>query len=265
MTGALPIPRYKHGDTVWVSRIEQTQGQWPCPDCLGSGVWKVTTPAGEELECSCQRCGDGAVYSRDIPTLHYTKRLPHANKRTIGSVRIDTAYGKEHPVEYMCRETGTGNGSVYYEELLHDSEEAAFASSAAQAETHNTKELAKPAAVSGKRVSYLRFTDVRFDQFKNGLWSSWYQFSRVKERLEELMGENSQHHWPSGLREEVEDIMEGRLTPIDYPPIGKLLSIVQAVADSPWSLQTEAKAALAEIPEEARRMLIEYEDTKVVL
>jgi hypothetical protein len=64
----IPTPRYAIGDTVFVGNTEQRRTKHACPDCLGTGKWEVTTPAGGKFSAVCLRCSG---YSRpaDLPPL----------------------------------------------------------------------------------------------------------------------------------------------------------------------------------------------------
>ncbi len=106
-----------------------------CPDCFDSRKWAATSPAGVSYEFSCPRCSV-SYHGNDELRLDYAQFTESVMKLTIGSVRIDTN-DQEHPVSYMCRETGVGSGSVYYEGDLFPTHDEAMAASAVRAAEQN--------------------------------------------------------------------------------------------------------------------------------
>lgn len=117
-------PKYDVGDTVFCAGHPAYEGYTEqCPDCLGSGVWKVETPAGDSFPCKCETCGVGSWTGAGSGRITKYKYSSWVRRLTIGSVRIDTA--DKNPISYMCNETGVGSGNVYYEEQLFDNEESA--------------------------------------------------------------------------------------------------------------------------------------------
>lgn len=129
--------KYSVGDVVYRGFTTTERKQHPCPDCLGSRKWKAISPAGGEYEFRCPRCAASYTSNNDI-SLWYTASTPAVECLTIGSVRVDTAPSFDREgTEYMCRETGIGSGSVYYESDLHETEEAARAAATAKAALNN--------------------------------------------------------------------------------------------------------------------------------
>jgi len=80
----------------------------------------------------------------DALRLGYSEFAPSVEVLTIGSVRVDT-HDIEHPVSYMCRETGVGSGQIHCEaDLFHTREEAQAAAEAkAKAQNLTTPWVAK--------------------------------------------------------------------------------------------------------------------------
>lgn len=183
----IPTPKYRIGQKVFHASTFRTTGKYPCPDCLGSGKWEVTTPAGSKMIAGCQRCGPHS--STDIPSLVYEAYAPSVQSLTIGSVQIDTAAlqssWREDPVRYMCVETGVGSGSVYDEKKLFATEEEALRVAEIKAAEENAKCKETPQRLEKERVHYLKIEDANMDQFKNGLWRSWYKYRNLREKLEE--------------------------------------------------------------------------------
>lgn len=118
----LPTPKFKKGDTVFQYWIDSTTEKLACPDCLNTKTWKITLPSGEEHTVPCQRCEN--TWGHELPSTRITGWAPRVRKLTIGSVRINTNDAK--PISYMCRETGVGSGSVYYEHEFYTSEKEAM-------------------------------------------------------------------------------------------------------------------------------------------
>lgn len=142
MRTAIPEPKYAIGQQVYSAKAEYMPVEHECPDCLGSGKWNVTTPAGETFETRCATCSCGYYSSGRIKEW---KDCPLVQLVTIATVRIDSG-DSEHPVEYMCHETGVGSGTIHHEERLFASETEAkeYAERRAKenAETRNLQETA---------------------------------------------------------------------------------------------------------------------------
>ena len=129
--------RYGIGDTVWAAQLTTERKRHPCPDCKGTTAWKALSPAGYEYTFTCPRCSARYCGHREA-SLDYTLYVPRTEQLTIGSVRVDTN-DKEHPVSYMCRETGVGSGTVWYEEKLFLSSEEALSAAQTEADQNNAK------------------------------------------------------------------------------------------------------------------------------
>lgn len=148
-------PKYKIGDSVFFRSMEMRKEKQPCPDCLETRKWKVSTPAGDEFEIQCARCASGYF---DAPGIHVSSWHPVVRPLTIGSIRIDTAADAERRIEYMCCETGVGSGSIYSEAHLFGNEADALAAAAAlcaekNAEQHQTKVIERDRTLSGYKLS----------------------------------------------------------------------------------------------------------------
>jgi hypothetical protein len=122
----LPMPRYKHGDIVWTYHINSTKALHECPDCLGTKKWEATSPAGEKHTVSCPRCESMSYLDRSIPPLTYTKSVVEVRRLTVGSIQVDTKERNGGPqISYMAHETGIGSGSIWAEDRLFATAEAA--------------------------------------------------------------------------------------------------------------------------------------------
>lgn len=129
--------KYSVGDVVYRAGTTTTAKQHPCPDCGDSRKWKAVSPAGNEYEFACPRCG-ARYLSNDDLSLKYTAHVADVQRLTIGSVRFNSASGSwDQGARYMCRETGVGSGTVYAEEDLFETKEAAQAAAETKAATAN--------------------------------------------------------------------------------------------------------------------------------
>ena len=107
-------PKYKVGDVVYGATSYKKSIEVQCPDCLGKGVWCVKTPSGQESTIPCYTCERG--FDGCPGKIIQYQESPRIEKLTIGSVRIDT--NEEHPISYMCKETGVGSGTIHNEDKL---------------------------------------------------------------------------------------------------------------------------------------------------
>lgn len=172
-----PIPKFRKGDKVWRAWSSTQSAQHPCPDCLGTKKWSCTSPAGHTMEMRCPRC-DRDNYN-DALRLGYTKHTFGVRELTIGSVSINTAPCRgDHPVSYMCEETGIGSGSIYYEDQLHTTREEAEAAQAVLTSERQSEEDATPRAMERLELSRL----VYFDALEEA--ASKNALARLKETLE---------------------------------------------------------------------------------
>ena len=160
-----PTPKFSVGDTVFVSgydsRREESQ---TCPDCLGSGRWLLTTPAGEEIDVRCLTCECG--YSSSGRIAKYSV-VPRVQEGTVGSVRIDTA--DERPVAYMLIETGVGSGTVYFEENVFASRDEATAQATRMAKEQQDYRDINAKESREERKSRRPSTTARWHRHSHGL------------------------------------------------------------------------------------------------
>lgn len=221
--GDLPVPKFRIGDTVWIARTSSQSTMLPCPDCKNTRKWLVTTPAGAQFECACQRCG-AYTPQRGLPSLEYQRFAGYVESRTIGSVRLDSA-DKVNPVSYMAYETGIGNGNIYYERGLFDSEAAAKADADAQAAVQNAKVVETPAHLEKVLYSELRLRDALLENAEKAATASWWNWRHLVNAVSEHVKE------PGGsladLRSELEYDLEFYRAQ-SYTP--DLENIIQALA-----------------------------------
>lgn len=153
-TTDFPMPKYRKGQKVYYPWHDTAGAQHPCPDCNGTKKWTCTSPAGHTMEMDCPRCDRNGGYRDDL-SLSYTKHTFGVHELTIGSIRINTEFSHdEHPISYMCVETGVGSGRIYYEPNLHESREDAEAIAAAKCAAQQAETDATPGAM--RRLDYSR-------------------------------------------------------------------------------------------------------------
>ena len=119
----IPVPKYRIGDTVWYPYSEVYSDFIDCSDCCGTAEWEAKLPNGEVLQIECSTC---AGYLESSGTQRVMSCKHYASELTIGSVRIDTADRDGRLVSYMCKETGIGSGSIYYEDRIFSNKESAL-------------------------------------------------------------------------------------------------------------------------------------------
>jgi hypothetical protein len=175
--------KYDIGETVWFATTETVRKRHACPDCLGETKWSVTSPGGKDYTFPCPRCTATYHSDRDM-SLDYSQFSPVARRLTIGSIRTDShpAFDDEQRVEYMCRETGIGSGSIYREAHLYSTEDEALKAAQADADKRNAE------------------TEWVVEQYNKTLKLSDYQLSDAKAKATELRDNT--------FRYRVEDLIE---------------------------------------------------------
>lgn len=172
-------PKFRVGQKVYFGLAIRTPVGYECPDCLGTGKWAITTPAGESWDTWCQTCSSSAL-GLGGRLIKYEWQ-PEVVIRTIGSIRMDTN-SKEDLFEYMCKETGIGSGNIYKESSLFRSESEALAYAEMEVvrfwniqekEQEDKKDKKRKAAVKQKPHPLIlenqRLTN-ELDALKNMIW-----------------------------------------------------------------------------------------------
>ena len=116
----------KIGQAVFVADIKYITGDKPCPDCEGTGVWKLTTPL---FECStpCGTCSTG-YYFDGSGRLPAGETIPFPWEGTVGQIEeVTTKDGKD--VRVMLVQTGVGSGTCWDVDRLYGTMEEAQAAS----------------------------------------------------------------------------------------------------------------------------------------
>lgn len=148
-------------------------------------------------------------------------------------------------VRYQCFPT-PGGGTIVDESNAYASEAEALEAAKLQAEAQNAKIVATPAVTEAKRVGALTIVDARFDQFKNGLWDSFYAARRFVGSVRDVLEQEDLS--ADGLREEIEEALKWEAGPYTKPtPIEALARAVEAdIADGIAS--DRVKQAMTDIP-----------------
>ena len=144
------------------------------------------------------------------------------DRLTVGSIQIDTASRNGHPVSYMCRETGVGSGQIYYENMLHPTEEEARSKAQAEVAAKEAVRAATPERLEKVRFGSLQLKDAALVAANSAVWNSWYRYHNLREDVEgEIVGddaaeslgdlkENLERHldWDKHHRESEHDVFE---------------------------------------------------------
>jgi hypothetical protein len=232
----LPTPKFNIGDRVWLPGTNTVKKTHACPDCLGSRKWIVKTPAGSELEAPCQRCAS-PYRSSDIPSLDYHEHEPYASSLTIGSIRIDTAatgdgWGRE-PIEYMCKETGIGSGSIYRESGLFASEEAALASAQIEASEKNARLSAAAERLEKARISNIEFEAAHLKTHNHSIWHAWYAYRDTREEIEKILKDKEDGNISrDDALESIQEHLEWTKRDFSLPDIAKILRLLNTAAQT---------------------------------
>lgn len=182
---SLPTPKFNIGDRVYAVTTRQTYKRLPCPDCLGTKKWKVVSPAGTECTTKCPRCEHGY---NNLPSLDVPHHETTVQPLTIGSIRIDTN-DKEHPVGYMCNETGVGSGSIWYESKLHADYDEAKRIGEEKAAAETAVQHATPPVAEAVHFSYLAIEKACIEALRSAVFDSWYAYNNLMEKLTDFVND----------------------------------------------------------------------------
>jgi hypothetical protein len=169
---------YLIGQPVWFASTVQSKEPIPCPDCKETGKWKVITPAGDEWEHDCLRCGGSGKLSA-------ASASPVVRQLTIGQVRtVQDADGTKH--EYMCNETGVGGGSVYRHDQLFVTKQEAEQVASLLVEERRKELSEKPYEKRFRELSKYRLKDVKVKEAEDRAYAAEARAERLLHRLLEL-------------------------------------------------------------------------------
>jgi len=231
----IPASKFEIGQTVFKSGIQSYTEGTICPDCKGSGQWKVMTPAGDEFNTVCQRCSS---FSRaELPPLGRTVWVPLVRQLTIGSIKMDTAvqpdWGNRELFSYMCEETGVGSGSIYWESQLHATEEEAQRTSEIEVALKQQEQDAKQDEQIIRNFSHLTIRDATIESAKHAIWDSWYAYHALYEDVEAAAKDD----------QKLRDVLDARR--FRTATLGeRLVNAVDAVLRSDSDVQTAAMEEL---------------------
>lgn len=204
----LPVPKFKIGQTVWLASAQSTEGKHPCPDCFGSGVWAVKSPAGLETTAPCPRCSRSGYFNNDnrIPSLSFQKYVACTSKLTIGSITAKThPYTNDDGVEYMCNETGIGSGSLYQEKRLHATEAEAFEVATREAAKAQQRIDERPESLKKFHYSSLTCNLAAYSLSWDSLYDSW-MVARDYREIVDRIAENDN----KATQDDIEDLLNCR-------------------------------------------------------
>jgi hypothetical protein len=211
--------KYSVGDTVFRAGTTSVRKQHPCPDCKGARKWKATSPAGGVYEFACPRCASSYNSDRDLQ-LDYSAYVPSVEQLTIGSIQVNTApMSYDTGNRYMCRETGIGSGSVYNEDDLFETEEAATQSAQFKANEKNTtvewivKLYNKSLAISDYQLdsAALKLAKQEKSRASSMIWNIGDLFGRIedaddKDAILEAIKEYREYDWQSDKDEAAKEM-----------------------------------------------------------
>lgn len=105
--------KYNLGDVVYYAGYYHDSYFEKCPDCDGTGEWKVE---GKDLRIKCKTCNESSWQEVTAGKVRKFKFFPSVRKLTIGQIRATVGYDPE--IKYMCKETGLGSGTLWSESML---------------------------------------------------------------------------------------------------------------------------------------------------
>lgn len=171
----IPTPRFKVGDTIWYADIERVRKQHPCPDCLGSKVWRAVTPAGSEIEFPCLRCSPGFNRNDEIPSLEYSEFVARPVPMTIASIEVRTGTFAHDDwrsnITYFNQDGCCG--TTIAEHRAFASEEDAMISARLKAAEAN-EPVISAAKLKAARMSSFTYRDAGMEKARRDVWNAWY-------------------------------------------------------------------------------------------
>lgn len=108
---------------------------------------------------------------------------------TVGSITAKThPWNDDDPIEYMCNETGIGNGSTYRERLLYETEQEALEVAKILAEKEQTQFDSLPQALKSYKMSSLTVDLAAYQLSWRSVYDAWYtarDYKEIVDRIEE--------------------------------------------------------------------------------
>lgn len=220
----MPVPKFAMGQSVFRATHDEAVDKLPCPDCLDTNKWSVTTPAGKTYEVECQRCRGRT----DLPSLQFVKYVPRVRRLTIGKIDISThPYSGDSHVRYMCHETGIGSGSVYNEKDILATEDAAMEAAALECGAKNAKVQSTPEHSERVQLSSLELEVAFFKSARSAIWTCWYHLREFRGQIEEWLKDNPPK---DGSDDEYffDDLMKPTNYHVEHEPLQLLISAVNS-------------------------------------
>lgn len=237
----MPTPRYPLGTPVFMATTESTTEKLPCPDCLGTGKWTATSPAGQEFTLGCPRCGDYTYH--DLPRLHVRRHVAKVRALTITGYEVSS----DGSIEYKA----TGGGSGWYnltEGKIVTDREAAEKTADLLARLANADEDKTVEALAARHFGSMRLEEAQFDRHRNGMWEAYYHAGALIDRVrysiygKEDAGDDDEPQSADKAIEDLRDVVRWDLQyHIDSLPLS---NVIRAAAQSTEPAIVEAMAKL---------------------
>lgn len=222
----LIAPKYSVGTTVYVPDVERETEQLPCPDCLGTKTWRVTTPAGTTAECECMRCST-RYHIADLPSLTRVIYKPLAKPFTIGKIETSThPWSRDDKVTYY---SGPNGGSTWGESKVHETPDTALLVAKVIAAELQAKEDAKPASIEAARLARLTVRIADFEQTKKSRWDSWWAYRHLADDVRDAI-ESEDETTVEELMQALEEHLSFAAKYRDLPDVGQALKTIRAHA-----------------------------------
>lgn len=219
-------PRFEIGQQVWHVRISTKTEQYPCPDCDGTKVWFALTAACEHLPVQCARCSLFSPLGNKLPSLAYFHKIMSVEPLTIGAYQVRSDLDTNRQVSYMCRETGVGTGSVYYESDLYPTEQEAAAAAVAQQDAAQAEEDGKPAALLAAAFAQMPLQVALAAATRLDTYAAWTQARYYREAIEEVLQDEA---LSEDNRSALEYGIEDRAWVVPPHPVDMLIAAAEAV------------------------------------
>lgn len=242
----LPSPRFIIGDVVYRVDENVTIERYPCPDCRDTKTWTATTAAGEVVKVPCCRCGTQWSRPDQVPPLNKTVAVSSVRRLTIGSVQINTE--DDHPVRYMCRETGIGSGWVHSESDLYATEQDANRAAARANAARQTVLDTHPEALKAETYAKLPLQVAIARGWREEIYHAWDRARDLTEAVERVVkNEGGEYEVGDDTVEFLSDSLSDRPSWRQPHPVDVLLEAAKSAARwiLPPPVDEQLRSALA--------------------
>ena len=127
--------KYSLKEVVYNAYCENHPYTEPCPDCDGYGYWALVN---KDQKVGCHTCNKEARWHNTPGKITKYKYFPRVFELTIG--QIQATIGHSPKIQYMCKETGIGSGTLWPQEQLTDNYDTAREAAKVLAERRNNGE-----------------------------------------------------------------------------------------------------------------------------